>query len=106
MIAAAAMDSPWKLCRGVELLGSLHSLAEEKLAAGRAMPGFLQSEVLQPLSSQLTTFWWSEARIWPLGCRSKHVEPFNLQLSRSRTGVRVSVRPAAPRKLSTICPPK
>mmetsp|Transcript_55306 Transcript_55306/g.130781 ORF Transcript_55306/g.130781 Transcript_55306/m.130781 type:complete len:224 (-) Transcript_55306:66-737(-) len=46
VLAAAAMDSPWKLCRGVELLGSLHALAEVKLAAGRAMPGFLQSEVL------------------------------------------------------------
>ena len=45
VLAAAAMSNPWKTCRGVEYLPSLHSLALEKLTEAKAM-NFLTSEVI------------------------------------------------------------
>ena len=46
VLAAAAMSNPWKRCRGVEYLHSLHLLAEEKLDEAGDLSAFLQSDVM------------------------------------------------------------
>jgi hypothetical protein len=51
VLAAAAMSNPWKRCRGVEYLPSLHLLAEEKLSQATNLPAFLQSDVMLEESS-------------------------------------------------------
>jgi tRNA G46 methylase TrmB len=51
VLAAAAMSNPWKRCRGVEYLPSLHLLAEEKLSQANNLPAFLQSDVMLEESS-------------------------------------------------------
>ena len=46
VLAAAAMSNPWKRCRGVEYLHSLHLFAEGKLDEAGGLPAFLQSDVM------------------------------------------------------------